>query len=108
MIQDLGSANGTWLGKASRVGKAMEKGGDIPAHRLEPRSAVWGDNPPGARTDGNFIWHKSLSGYYGAGIIGPVMGMAEGGLEAYKEITSRRFGIATRAQWQTAAKCKFG
>lgn len=65
----------------------------IPSRRTAPLSEIWADRPDGGNAEGNFIWHKNLQGYFGSGVIGPVVGMAEAGLEAYRNTTAKRVGV---------------
>ena len=65
----------------------------IPSRRTAPLSEIWADRPDGGNTEDNFIWNKNLQGYFGGGVIGPVVGMAEAGLEAYRSTTAKRVGV---------------
>ncbi len=65
----------------------------IPDRRMAPLSKIFGDDPLGAGIDDGFIWNKSLRGFFGAGVLGPIVGMAEAGLEAYRGTTAKRVGV---------------
>ena len=67
----------------------------VPADRALPMAEFWGPNPPGGRLDGPFAWRLPLAGYFGTSLLGPIVGMAEGGLKAYIEITGVRVGVMT-------------
>lgn len=67
----------------------------VPAHRAMPMASFWGAAPPGGRADGPFIWRLALGGYFGTSLLGPIVGMAEGGLKAYAKITGVRVGVMT-------------
>ncbi|MDA0369624.1 MAG: acyl-CoA dehydrogenase family protein [Proteobacteria bacterium] len=64
----------------------------VPAGRAMPMATFWGPGPPGGHTDDPFIWRKPLAGYFGTSLLGPIVGIAEGGLKAYTEITGVRVG----------------
>lgn len=65
----------------------------VPAHRALPAATFWGADPPGARDDEGFIWRMPLAGYFGTSLLGPIVGIAEGGIDAYTEITGVRVGV---------------
>jgi len=67
----------------------------VPAHRMMPTAAFWGANPPGGHADDPFIWRLSLLGYFGTSLLGPIVGIAEGGIRAYTDITGTRVGLMT-------------
>ena len=70
-------------------------GAFVPADRALPMADFWGASPPGARPDGPFTWRLPLAGYFGTSLLGPVVGIAEGGLQAYIDITGVRVGVMT-------------
>lgn len=70
-------------------------GAFVPAHRTLPIEVFWGDNPPGGEPGGPFIWRLPLGGYFGTSLLGPIVGIAEGGLNAYIDITGARVGVMT-------------
>ncbi len=70
-------------------------GAFVPADRALPMNDFWGPNPPGGEPDAPFIWRLPLGGYFGTSLLGPIVGMAEGGLKAYSDITGVRVGVMT-------------
>jgi 3-hydroxy-9,10-secoandrosta-1,3,5(10)-triene-9,17-dione monooxygenase len=71
------------------------EGAFVPADRALSMTDFWGASPPGGRPDGPFIWRLPLAGYFGTSLLGPIVGMAEGGLKAYIDITGVRVGVMT-------------
>ncbi len=71
------------------------EGAWVPAHRTLPMATFWGPAPPGGRTGDPFIWRLPLAGYFGTSLLGPLVGMAEGGLQAYMEATGTPVGVMT-------------
>ncbi len=67
----------------------------VPAHRAMPMAAFWAADPAGGRADAAFIWRLPLAGYFGTSLLGPIVGMAEGGLQAYAKATGARVGVMT-------------
>ncbi len=70
-------------------------GAFVPAERALPIAEFWGANPPGGEPGGPFIWRLPLAGYFGTSLLGPIVGMAEGGLKTYIDITGVRVGVMT-------------
>jgi len=68
----------------------------VPAHRTLTMQAFWGPNPPGGAVNDDFIYRRDLAGFFGTSLLGPLVGMAEAGLAAYREQTRVRQGVLTR------------
>lgn len=68
----------------------------VPAHRAMSLAEFWGERDSNITPDEDFIFSRNLEGYYGTGLIGPIIGMAEGGLKAYIEQTKKRIGAMSK------------
>lgn len=73
----------------------LVEGAFVPTDRALPMADFFGYNPPGGRPDSPAIWRLPLAGYFGTSLLGPIVGMAEGGLKAYIDITGVRVGVMT-------------
>jgi 3-hydroxy-9,10-secoandrosta-1,3,5(10)-triene-9,17-dione monooxygenase len=73
----------------------LVEGAFVPADRALPMADFWGASPPGGLPGSPAIWRLPLAGYFGTSLLGPIVGMAEGGLKAYVDITGVRVGVMT-------------
>ncbi len=68
----------------------------VPAWRTLTMQAFWGPNPPGGAVNDDFIYRRDLTGFFGTSLLGPLVGMAEAGIAAYREQTRVRQGVLTK------------
>lgn len=64
----------------------------VPAHRTIGFLELLGSNPPGADSNGHYVYRMELGPYFGTILLGPVLGAAEGALDDYLEATRSRIG----------------
>ena len=67
----------------------------VPLHRSLSFPRFWGAQPPGAGISCMFMTHRDIRGYVGSGVMGPLIGMAEGALLAYIGMTRKRVSAMT-------------
>lgn len=70
----------------------------VPDHRAMQLGDFWGEVTASDKTKEEFIFWRNLEGYYGTGLMGPIIGMAEGGLDAYVSQTKKRIGAMSKDQ----------
>ncbi|MEQ8246312.1 MAG: acyl-CoA dehydrogenase family protein [Alphaproteobacteria bacterium] len=64
----------------------------VPAHRVMPSVAFNESGPPGAGVNPSYIYAMEFAPVQGSSPLGPLIGTAEGALEAYLDITRAKTG----------------
>ena len=65
----------------------------VPAYRAERMAVLLGENPPGAAVNAGPMFRRDYPSFIGATLLGPLLGAAEGALDAYVTATRARTGV---------------
>lgn len=65
----------------------------VPAHRAVPMRSLLGEKPPGAADNPEALFRRDYPSFIGATLLGPILGAAEGALDAYVAATRTRAGV---------------
>lgn len=64
----------------------------VPSNRAVPTSELLGADPPGGAIGDHYLFRGDVTSFFGSSIIGPVLGLARSGYEAYRKATAARVG----------------
>lgn len=64
----------------------------VPAYRTTPVSSVMGDAAVGGAHHSSYIYRSEFQSFFASNILGPIIGVAKGGLADYAATTRQRIG----------------
>jgi len=65
----------------------------VPEHRTLGFLDLLGPRPPGAEVNDGYVYRMEFGPYFGTILLGPVLGIAEGALEDYLDLTRVKVGV---------------